>query len=280
MILPTIVLGFISLIFCPSLAFAQGFVFVEQHKGESSYVVKAGDLKSKLDFPFKLQAAGIGFDKVHQGIRYTFKASKVVKNLRTTGKDYDWKSNQLTVFSSSNSDVEDFFSVGLEVAKDVTNRSAVFANIQYRELDLVWSDTKQQDFVENKLSNLIGDTLRYKQNFYQLNLGVSYQYPLSNRVSFNIKPSVVFGYVKSVDEHLRRNFYTVQNSFIKGYGVSAILAKSIDKDSILSLLFSYENYQDKHSKMDYYPPFSSSYSLPASYKHNIQKISASYQQQF
>ncbi|MDC9714412.1 MAG: hypothetical protein PSN36_01110 [Gammaproteobacteria bacterium] len=107
---------------------------------------------------------------------------------------------------------------------------------------------------------------------------MSYQYPLSSSISFDVKPSVIFGYVESIDEHLRRGFYTVQESFVKGYGVSATLSKAINKESKLSLSFNQENYEDKHSQMDYYPLLP--YSLPASYKHNTQKIGISYQQQF
>lgn len=275
-----IAVWFVTLSFYCSATFAQGFVFVNQHKGESSYIVESGNLESKLDFPFKFQAVGAGFNKTHQDIHYTFKLSKLANSLVTTGEDYDWENNRLNLFSNSNSKVEDFFHVGLEASKNITERSAIFVNAQYSSLDLLWSDTKQQNYVTNQLTTFTGDTLSYEQEFYQLNLGVSYQYPLSNDISLNLKPSIIFAYVESTDKHLLRNFYTVQDNLARGYGIGATLVKSMDKDSTLSLSVNKESYKDRHNKMHYYQPFIPSYSLPASYKHNTQKIEIFYQQQF
>lgn len=277
------VLGLVTLFFYSSLTLAQGFVFVEQHKGESAYSVDKGKLKSKLVFPFKFQVVGVGLNKTHRGIHYIFKAATLLKNRRTTGKDDDWENNQLTVFSSSNSDVKDFFSMGLEIAKEVTDYSTIFANMQYRQLDLLWSDTEQQSFVNNQppaLVNLTGDTLGYEQKFYQLNLGMSYQQPLSDNINLSIKPSVIFAFVESIDRHFRRNFYTIQDNVANGYGIHIILSKKIDEGSTLSLSFNQENYQDKHNQMNRYFTFSPSDSLSASYKYHTQKIGISYQQKF
>ncbi|SFV86331.1 hypothetical protein MNB_SUP05-SYMBIONT-4-628 [hydrothermal vent metagenome] len=274
------ILGFVALFFYSSLTLAQGFIFAEQHKGKSSYIVENERLKSKLVFPFKFQAVGVGLNKTYHGIHYIFKAATLVKNIRTTGKDYDWENNQLTVFSSSDNDVKDFVSIGLEVAKDITDYSTIFANMQYRELDLLWSDTKQQNLVNNQALHLTGDTLGYEQKFYQLNLGISYQQSLSNNINLSIKPSVIFALVESVDRHFRRNFYTIQNNVANGYGIHIMLSRKIDKDSTLSLSFNQENYQDKHNQMKRYFTLAPSDSLSASYKYNAQKVGIFYQQQF
>lgn len=259
-------------------------IFFDQHQGKSSYAVESLDktLKSELLFPFKLNAIGLSFGNQYHDFDYTIKAAALADGSITTGKDYDWQNNNLTVFSTSNTKIDRFYQLGLELSKNIDSNISVVANAEYRQLNLSWLDTRQQDFVTDTLLQLKGETLQYQQKFYQLNLGLNYQYSLGNNFDINFKPELIAARIQSKDLHLLRDFYTLQKNTAIGYGLGLRLDKTLENNHIISAIFDYENYQDKDNKLHYYNTNSGrNYrTLPASYQYNNRIFSIHYQAKF
>ena len=81
---------------------------VEKYSGESSYVVTKTNqnLKAKLIFPFSFNAINISFKNRIYDYDIAFSSSFLLNRTLTEGKDYDWKDNQLTAFSTSQNSIE------------------------------------------------------------------------------------------------------------------------------------------------------------------------------
>ena len=163
---------------------------VEKYSGESSYVVTKPNqkLKAKLIFPFSFNAINISFkDKIYD-YNIAFSSSFLLNRTLTEGKDYDWKDNQLTVFSTSQNSVEKFHKYNLKISKNFLKDIDFFTNIQYQSLNFRWSNTVEKDFVKDEISTNNKLSLEYQQKFYQLNLGVKYTQNFGNLL-FEVEPS-------------------------------------------------------------------------------------------
>lgn len=241
-------------------------VVLENERGESSYTVQSNNLKSKLDFPFEFNTLGIVYKTDILGFDIAFMSNFLINSETKVGKDYDWNRESLTVFSSSNNEVDDFKSYSLIAKKEIFSQINLVNKFYYKELDMSWNNTTQENFVMNKVSTIKNESLKYEQNFYQYNLGVNYEIDFDYDMKLNLEPSLIYSYIEAKDSHLLRNFYTRQDSNAFGYGLKIDFSKKITKNSILSLYYNYETYKDDKTNMDYYNISGNKYlSLSSSY---------------
>lgn len=254
----------------------------EKYNGESSYIVTKPNqkLKAKLLFPFSFNAINISFKNRIYDYDIAFSSSFLLNRTLTEGKDYDWKDNQLTVFSTSQNSVEKFHRYNLKISKNFIEDIDFFTNIQYQALNFKWSNTVEKDFVKDKISTNNKLSLEYQQKFYQLNLGLKYTQNFGTLL-FEVEPSFIYAHVRAKDTHLLRYFYTKQNNNAFGYGINVKGKKNLTQNSSFLLYYNYETYQDKNSDMDYYNSFNYNYStLPSSYHYNNSVMGFSYAYRF
>jgi hypothetical protein len=257
------------LVIFPVILFAGNIIFgLTKHDGQSSYIVHNDlNLKSKLKFPFKLYSLDIGYDFNYNNL-YNFSCglSTDIKSEDTIGKDYDWKNNNLTVFSKSTNKLDNYYKISTKISKKLYPNIDIFFSFSYQILNVYWQDTYQYDYIKDHNSKILKKTLSYKQNFYIYNLGINYNKSISNKFQINISPSLLYVFINTKDSHLLRNFYTIANTQAKGYGLFSAINYNLS--SVLSMQLFIKNiyFKDTNVDMDYYDNFNKKYlTFPSSY---------------
>ena len=270
----------ISLFIFPAILFAGNFEISLNHNiGKSFYIVESKEeqLKSELDFPFEFNALDVQLNypigSFDIGLSASFLNSSEVK----TSKDYDWKNEEKTVFSSSKNHIDQYYGFGLEVSTDVSTNLKLLTQMHYTTLNMYWSDTYQEDYVKNRSNYISGKTLEYEQSFYEYLLGVNYQVTFLKDFTFEFKPSLLYTMAKIKDKHLVRGFYTLQNIQTFGYDITLKGIYEINSYSKINLLFNSKKFSDNHIDMNYYNQFNEKYlTLPSSYNYESDTISIGY----
>ena len=264
----------ISLIFPAFLLAGSVDLSLEKHNGKSSYIVQKPNfgLKSKLDFPFKLETLSISTKKEMESFDLYVKSNFMINSKDTIGKDYDWQNDDLTVFSTSSNQIEKFrdFTVGID--KRFSNKIKLTNKLNYKNLDILWKDTYQEDFVKNKIISLDAEALKYSQKIYQYNLGINYKIELLRNILLEIEPSLIYAYIDAKDSHLLRNFDTKQYSHAFGIGGKIDLSHKINEKFIYGIFYDYQKFEDKNTNMDYFNQSTNvNYqTLPSSYEYKNQ----------
>lgn len=268
------------LIVLPAVLFAGNIsISLENKNGSSYYTVEdpAHQLKSKLVFPFEMNAVALEYVADIYGFKLAFSSSFLLDSKTTTGKDYDWQNGTMTVFSTSDDKINRYADYKLEVSRNILKHLDIVGSFRYKYVDMEWSDTHQEDFVQHTTVDLQGTTLRYEQTFYQYNLGLEYEAALPKDFIFKIKPSAIYTYIEAKDTHLLRDFYTMQYSNAFGYGVKIDLEKKVYKNSTLVLNFSYEAFEDKDTDMKFFNSQNQNYvTYPSSFKYSNRTFGIKY----
>ncbi len=207
----------------PAVLFAGSIeLLVKNHNGNSSYIVESTtqNLKAKLIFPFEFNTLDVVYNHNFNFFDIKINSSFVLNDKITTGKDYDWQNDNLTVFSTSDNKIDKYTDFGLEISKDIWNNLRVLAGFNYKTLDMHWSNTYQEDFINDATTYIPGETLKYQQKFYQYSLGLNYKNEIYKDILIELEPSLVYASIESKDTHVLRSFYTLQNSQAFGYELS------------------------------------------------------------
>lgn len=264
----------------PAILFAGNIeLSVKNNDGNSFYIVESPsqNLKAKLIFPFEFNTIDLGYSHSFDLLDITISSSFLLNDKTTVGKDYDWYNDNLTVFSTSDNKIDKYSDFGLEVSKDILNNLKVLAGFNYKTLDMHWSNTHQEDFVNDITSNIQGLTLKYQQEFYQYNLGLKYQNEIYKDILIELEPSLVYAYVESKDTHVLRSFYTLQNSQAFGYKLKFNTIYQLNDNSKIQLSLNYEKLKDKSVDMDYYNTLGDRYlTFPSSYEYENRIIGLGY----
>lgn len=264
----------------PAILFAGSIeLSFKNNNGNSSYIVESPsqNLKAKLIFPFEFNTLDLEYRHSFDFLDIAISSSFLLNDKTTTGKDYDWQNNNLTVFSTSDNKIDKYADFGLEVSKDILNNLKVLAGFNYKILDMYWSDTHEEDFVKDITSNVQGLTLKYQQEFYQYNLGLKYQNEIHQDISIELEPSLVYAFVESKDIHTLRSFYTLQNSQAFGYKLKFNTTYKMNSSSKIKLSLNYERLEDKNVDMNYYNTLNEKYlTFPSSYKYENKTINVGY----
>jgi len=250
----------------------------EKYNGQSSYIVikPNQNLKAELLFPFNFNAINLSFKNKIYDWDLAFSSSFLINKTLTEGKDYDWKDNQLTVFSISQNSIEKFYKYDFKISKNFIKDINFFTNIKYQHLNFTWHNTIEKDFVKDRISTNNKLSLEYQQKFYQLNIGLKYAQRFGTLL-FELEPSFIYAHVRTKDIHTLRYFYTKQNNNAFGYGVNIKGKKALTLNSYFSLYYNYETYQDKDTNMNYYNSFNHNYlTLPSSYHYNNSVVGFGY----
>lgn len=255
---------------------AESFEFgIDQISGSSSYEVEAKslDLKSRLMFPYNLNSFNVTLSDDFLNGNVKIGASIPIANRKEIASDFDWKQDQLTVFSTSISHLDEYFNIHAEWTKKIINRVDFATKIYYRELDTLWSNSRQYDYVKNIETFFTENTLSFKQNYLIYDAGLNYLVWSSKSIKFILEARYVTGLVKFKDTHILRDFYTLQRSKVSGYNFG--LKFEYDLGAFGSIFFGVRKKQlsDKHAIMDYFTTNGFKF---ASYSSNYHDISNSY----
>lgn len=241
--------------FCPLVVDAKAIGFaIDNIKGTSSYDVAATSLqlKSKLTFPYNFERLNVSFfNNVSHGKLNVGFSVPIAKSKRTA-KDYDWKDDQLTVFSSSDSRLDKFYSVHIEWQSNVFNHFSFSSKFLFQELDTFWSNTRQSDYVKNVQSFSPEKNLQFEQHYLLYDFGVNYQAWQTAKTQFAIETKYITGLVKLKDTHILRDFYTQQDSTVEGNSVEAKFLYSLGSAGNLILGFTKKNLHGRKAAMDYF----------------------------
>ncbi len=274
---------FLLLIF-PVIIFAGSInLSLKNHNGQSSYIVQSPsqNLKSELIFPFKFNSIDIDYNHSFKYFDITLNSSFFLNDKTTTGKDYDWHNNNLTVFSESDNEIDKYYDLGLTVSKNIYNNTNLFIGFNYKVLDMHWSDTYQEDYVKDKNEYISGRTLKFQQEFFIYSVGIDYNYNISNKIIFNLKPIVMYAFINTKDTHILRDFYTIQNTQSIGYEIPLSLIYKLTFNSNVTISYKYSSLEDKDVDMDYYNSLNEKFSsFPSSYKYKNSIVGISYSYNF
>lgn len=247
---------------------------LEKYKGESSYVVQEfnSGLKSELKFPFELETLSVMINKELGNFDLYTKSNFIINSKDTIGKDYDWQNDDLTVFSTSTNQIENFRDFTFGIDKKFPNNIKLTNKLNYKNLDFLWKDTYQEDFVKNKTTTVNGESLKYSQRIYQYNLGINYKIELLKNILFEVEPYFIYAYIDAKDSHLLRNFYTKQYSHSFGMGGKIDLNHKINEKFIYGIFYDYQKFEDKNTDMNYFNQSTNvNYkTLPSSYEYKNQ----------
>lgn len=266
-----------------AIGFAEEYALsIEKHSGQSSYIVTKPEqnLKAQLLFPFNFNTINLTLKKDINDVNIELGSTFLINKSLTEGKDYDWKNDQLTLFSKSQNHIDKFSSYHIKVSKSFFQDIRLLTAFKYKKLNFQWFNTYEQDFVNNQISENSNLSLEYQQNFYQVNMGINYTKAF-NTWSFKIEPSLIYAYISTKDIHTLRSFYTRQNNNAYGYGIKTDLNKKLTPHDMISLYFNYETYHDNDTKMDYYNNLNNNYlSLPSSYRFKNSILGIKYRHNF
>ena len=251
----------------------------KNNNGDSTYIVESPDqnLKAKLIFPFKFNTLDIAYSHNFDFFDIKVNSSFLLNDKMTTGEDYDWHNGYLTVFSESDNKINRYADIGLEVSKDFRNDLKALVGFHYKALDMHWSDTYQENYVNDTTSYIQGETLKYQQDFYQYYLGLNYKNEIYKNLFIELKPTLMYAYIESKDTHVLRSFYTLQKSKAFGYALEFNTSYRLNENSKIKLSLHYEKLKDNNVDMDYYNLLGSKYlTLPSSYEYENRTISIGY----
>jgi len=269
----------------PVIIFAGNIsISLNNHNGESSYIVNSANtqnLKSKLIFPFHFNSIGLEYEHSFKYFKIALNSSYLFNSQQTTGKDYDWQNNNLTVYSTSDNIVNNYYDLGITLSKVIADDFILFTKFNYSILDIQWKNTYQEDYVQNKNKIILGNTLKFKQKFYQYNFGIKYNHHLFDKISLEVSPSLIYAQIKTQDIHELRNFYTIQNIKAFGYEVDMKLNYFITIKSKVIFSFKYTIIKNDDTYMDYYNELNEKYiSYPSSYNFKNTIIGINYKYKF
>ena len=251
----------------PALSWAGQYDFsLSQIEGSSEYFVESEsqELTSKLIFPYRFATATFrASDSLWDGSA-SFEVTFPISSFNKKGEDYDWQNKQLTVYSSSQNNLENFFSSKIQWKFSILKNLQLVTSISYDVLDFSWIDTYQKDYVKNETSFKAGRTLSYKQSFYLFELGCSYTQVLSQNSSIELLPKIALGYAETKDQHLLRGFYTLHESRLNGLNIEIKNHYQLNKTQNFSVGLAYKKLIGKTSKMNYYSIYNENVSF-ASY---------------
>ncbi|MEN8194642.1 MAG: hypothetical protein ABFS12_17610 [Bacteroidota bacterium] len=264
----------------PAILFAGNIeLSIKDHNGNSSYIVESPsqNLKAKLIFPFEFNALDVVYNHKFTFFDIKVNSSFVLNDKTTTGKDYDWHNDNLTVFSTSDNKIDKYTDFGLEISKDIWNNLRALAGFNYKTFDFHWSNTYQEDFINDSTSNIQGETLKYQQTFYQYNLGLNYKNEIYKDILIELEPALIYAFIESKDTHVLRSFYTLQKSQAFGYTFQCNANYKLTQNSKIKLSLNYEMLKDKNVDMDYYNLLGSKYlTYPSSYRYENRTIGIGY----
>lgn len=254
-------------------------LLVKNNNGDSSYIVESPDqnLKAKLIFPYEFNTLEVVYSHKFDFFDIKVNSSFVLNDETTTGKDYDWHKDSLTVFSTSDNQIDKYTDFGVQVSKDIWNNLKTLAGFNYKTLDMHWSDTYQEDYINNSTSYTQGETLKYQQDFYQYYLGLNYINEIYKNLFIELEPTFIYAYIESKDTHVLRSFYTLQKAKAFGYALAFNTSYRLNQNSKIKLFLNYEILKDNSIDMDYYNFLGSKYlSLPSSYRYENRTIGIGY----
>lgn len=258
-------------------------VSLDNYSGESSYSVKAPaqKLESKLIFPYEFQKVSLDFKKDTSIGAFSLKVSLPINESKEIGEDYDWADNALTVYSSSKNKLNNYSLIEGSWDYKFTNDWELSNSVSYEYFNFDWYDTSQYDYVREDQSNMIGNTLNFKQELFSYNIGLNNHYKLNDKISFETSINGIASYVKIKDSHLLRDFYTTQNSLAFGYRLGFKANYSINTKNIISLGISKESIRGQKEDMNYYSTSDDKLnSYPATYKNESLSLNVSYKVEF
>lgn len=201
---------------------------------------------------------------------------------QNVGEDFDWKNDELTVYSASKDKLESYRHYKLSISKNLFSNFSITGSFIYRDTREHWSDTKQVNYVTETTTQLSGKTLEYAQTFYQYSLGVEYSKKFLKTFRVRVNPSFVYGYVDTKDTHVSRDFYVIQNCHAFGYSFQGSVEKELTKHSVIGLSIDYMNIEDKKTDMYYYTAFSHELfaTYPSSYQYKDFNFGINYRYKF
>lgn len=258
-------------------------VSIANSSGQSSYIVSSdfGNLKSKLRFPFKYSAASISYHYPLEHFKIGMFGSLILHSFLARGEDYDWQKSNLTVYSHSISRVENYSSIGARCSRGIFKNTLLFAQFEYRNLDISWSDTYQQEYKKEKSAYVLGKALEFNQEFFIYTLGVKYRKKISKRVSFEFAPMLHYNFINTKDNHILRGFFVQQSMRALGYGIDCTLAYKMTTKSVLKIAFDYTNVKKRSVTMRYYNSAGINYlKYPSSYNYRNNTIVVDYSYRF
>lgn len=275
----------ILLLFSPVIIIASGEAEIQfsHHSGTSGYSVKHDklQLESQLDFPFTFKTIDAMYHYPIGSSTMTLSSSFLLFSNTETSQDYDWKKNQMTVFSTSQNHVDRYVDFGLGITRDITDNIELFNQFHYKTLDFYWQDTNQMDYVKDQTSYIADKSLEYQQTFYEYLLGVNYQFTFSKDVLFELSSSLSYRVATLTDRHILRGFYTVQHLRTFGYNVAFSGNYHVTDESSIVLALEYKRFADHSLNMNYYNQMDESYMiLPSSYRFESTMIGVGYRFSF
>ena len=226
-------------------------------------------LVAELIFPSKSLVGVIAYtQKTPNGkLTYTFEHS--LKAEGSTGTDTDWYQGDVSVFSQSSTELEQYFSLSIAYNQVLTEHISIEASLFHKYWKLNWSDTKQYDYIDDVYSELSSTSVRFTQTVDGLYLGMNYEEKILN-LPISISLAGQLAKHDSVDEHLARNFYTVSQDWLYGYLVDISVEVLNNEYGVFDISAGYEVLSGD-SNMDFYSSSDVNYmSLPASFE-TIQK---------
>ncbi len=257
---------------------------LSHNDGSSSYTVQSNDtqnLKSTLNFPFEFNTIGLEYKHDFRYLQIVLSYSSLLNYTTEIGKDYDWKNQDLTVFSKSESKIEKYNNFNIAAYKSVYNNLDMFVGFGYSNMNIGWYNTYQTNYVSQTSKKLVGKTLQFNQEFYKYEFGLNYEEYITDNLLLNIQPSILYVYVNTKDEHTLRNFYTVQNINTLGYKILLGLKYKLTDYSSIKILYNYEEINENKTDMKYYNSSNVNYiTLPSSYNYKENKINISYVYKF
>lgn len=250
---------------------------IMKNKGFSTYTVESpsNNLKAKLDFPFEFSSAELKYSRDLGAYKLLISGSFLLNNTNTVGKDSDWKNENLTVYSESKNEVDEFFEYKIKISKELFTDTDIFTNFKYKKLDYIWSDTYEKDYVANSTSNIVGNNLTFEEDFYQFNIGLDYR-KKTELFEIILIPSIGYSFIQTKDTHILRNFYSTQDINALTYSFNMQVTYRLSRNSKVGLLFNYEKIKDNKTDMKYYNSIGNYMTLPSSFEYENKQFGLNY----
>lgn len=241
------------------------------------YNVKDYDrqLEAELKFPAEVLAIVFGFKHNLEVGSLSLNVEHSIYSKSKTGKDTDWHEGELTVYSESDTKLDNYFRFSLGYDYPLLKNTIIGIELFHEDWKMTWSNTKQIRYTNNTYSEVSGETVKYKQELNGFRFKLGYEDNLFGK-SYKVFAGYDLAYTHMKDQHLKRSIYTKSQAWMDGYYLNAEIELLSYKSSQLKMSASYKK-MVVSTDMDYFFESGGKYmTLPAKYETVISSIGVNY----
>jgi len=242
---------FLLSVFSLSLVASEISLSLKLLEGDDAYVVRQNNLKAELIFPYHLYLADLAFTTRKKAFYLKGSLSLPIAQENIKGEDFDWDNGVPTFYSNSDDEVTKYLDLYGELGHKLTKHFSYALFLQLQKSTHTWRNLEQIDYSDNSLIQVTGTVLSYEQNRYDVGIKSDFSY-VHKKYALTLSPAISYVNHEARDNHLLRNFYTLQANHGLAMKLTSSLSYHHTKKTKITLAYAIDSFKDNNSNMEYF----------------------------